>query len=379
MQTFKEIKSYHRQICPQRNRSAAFFVPFLLPILLLLLLFPPNNACGQEYRIGEGDLLKITVYENSDLATEARVSGEGKITVPLIGEVAVNGLTAAEIGKKLAGLLTEGYIRNPQVNVFIAEYRSRKVTILGEVAKPGLIELRGNSTLMEVISNAGGITANAGELLFIQRSILKNSHDRKSDITLSVDLTKLLEKGDMASNVPVLDGDSIYVPRASKVTALGEFMRPGLIGLRGKSTLMEVISNAGGVTANAGDTLFIQRTITKGGTNTKNEVTIPINLTKLFEIGDVSLNVPVLDGDSIYMPKAAFVYVNGEVKNPGVYKITRGLTVLRCITLAGGFTQKARKKAEIIRKSDKGEITIAAQMDDLVQPDDIIVVPESFF
>ena len=80
------------------------------------------------------------------------------------------------------------------------------------------------------------------------------------------------------------------------------------------------------------------------------------------------------------MPKAAFVYVNGEVKNPGAYKITKGLTVLRCITLAGGFTQKARKsKPEMIRKSDKGEVTIAAQLDDLVQPDDIIVVPESFF
>lgn len=360
----------------QRNRSAAFF----LPILFLLFLFPLNNACGQEYKIGEGDLLKITVYDNPDLATEARVGGEGKITVPLIGEVAVSGLTAAEIGKKLAGLLTDGYVRNPQVNVFIAEYRSKKVTILGEVAKPGLIELRGNSTLMEVISSAGGITVNAGESLFIQRNVIKSSPDRKSDITISVDLTKLLEKGDVASNVPVLDGDSIYVPRASKVTALGEFMKPGLIGLRGKATLMEVISNAGGVTANAGDTLFIQRSIIKEGTDLKNDVTIPINLTKLFEMGDVSLNVPILDGDSIYVPKASFVYVNGEVKNPGAYKITKGLTVLRCITLAGGFTQKARKsKPQLIRKSDKGEVTIAAQLDDLVLPDDIIVVPESFF
>ena len=320
------------------------------------------------------------MYENPDLTTEARVSGQGKITIPLIGEVVVNDLTAAEIGKKLAGLLTDGYVKNPQVNVFIAEYRSKKVTVLGEVAKPGLIELRGNSTLMEVISSAGGITINAGESLFIQRNVVKSGPDRKSDITISVDLPKLLEKGDMASNVPVLDGDSIYVPRAAKVTALGEFMRPGLIGLRGKSTLMEVISNAGGVTANAGDTLFIQRSLIKGGTDPKNEVTIPINLTKLFEMGDVTLNVPVLDGDSIYVPKAAFVYVNGEVKNPGAYKITKGLTVLRCITLAGGFTQKARKsKPELIRKSDKGEVTIAAQLDDLVQPDDIIVVPESFF
>ena len=269
------------------RRHVPIWVGPALAVLLLLLL---NNAYGQEYKIGEGDLLRITVYDNPDLTTEARVSGEGMITVPLIGEIAVNGLTANEIGKKLAGLFENGYIRNPQINVFISEYRSKKVTVLGEVAKPGLVEMRGESTLMEVISNAGGITANAG------------------------------------------------------------------------------------------DTLFIQRSIVKRGTDLKSDVTIPIDLTKLFEIGDVSLNIPVLDGDSIYVPKAAFVYVSGEVKNPGAYKITKGLTILRSITLAGGFTQKARKsKIEIIRKSTKGEATISAKMDDMVLPDDIIVVPESIF
>ncbi|OHE24451.1 MAG: hypothetical protein A2Z43_03665 [Syntrophobacterales bacterium RBG_19FT_COMBO_59_10] len=273
-------------IFAQRNLAAAF----LLPILFLLFLLPLNNAHGQEYKVGEDDLLRIKVYDNPDLTTEVRVSGEGKITVPLIGVVAVNRLTATEIGNKLADLFADGYIKNPQVSVFILEYKSKKVTVLGEFTKPGLIEMRGESTLMEVISNAGGITAAAG------------------------------------------------------------------------------------------DTLFIQRKSIKGSTGNKSDVTIPINLTKLLEEGNVSLNIPVQDGDSIYVPKAAFVYVTGEVKNPGAYKITKGLTVLRSITLASGFTQKARKsKTEIIRKSSKGEVTIAAQMDDLVQPDDIIVVPESFF
>ncbi len=250
----------------------------------------PIIAHAQEYIIGEGDLLKITVYDNPDLTTETRVSGEGKITFPLIGEVEVNGLTAMEIEKKIAQLLENGYIKKPQAAVFISEYKSKKVTVLGEFTKPGLVELRGNSTLMEVISNAGGITANAGETLYIQRKILKPGNEKKEDITITVDLTKLLEKGDVTANVPVLDGDSIYVPRA------------------------------------------------------------------------------------------AFVYVNGEVKNPGAYKITKGLTVLRSITLAGGFTQKAWKgKTKIIRKSDKGEVTKSVNMDDLVMPDDIVFVPESFF
>lgn len=258
--------------------------------VLLLSSFIPLTAHAQEYVIGEGDLLKIKVYDNPDLTTETRVSGEGKITFPLIGEVEVNGLTAMEIEKKIAGSLENGYIKKPQVAVFIVEYKSKKVTVLGEFTKPGLVELRGNATLMEVISSAGGITANAGDMLYIQRKILKTGNDKKEDITLTVYLTKLLEQGDVTANVPVLDGDSIYVPRA------------------------------------------------------------------------------------------AFVYVNGEVKTPGAYKITKGLTVLRAITLAGGFTQKAWKgKTKIIRKSDKGEVTISGNMEDLVLSDDIVFVPESFF
>lgn len=266
------------------------FVTLRQLVFLLVFCLIPIIAHGQEYVIGEGDLLKITVYDNADLTTEARVSGEGKITFPLVGEVEVNGLTAMEIEKKIARLLENGYIRKPQVSVFISEYKSKKVTVLGEFTKPGLVELRGNSTLMEVISNAGGITANAGDMLYIQRKILKAGADKKEDVTITVYLTKLLEQGDVTANVAVLDGDSIYVPRA------------------------------------------------------------------------------------------AFVYVNGEVKNPGAYKITKGLTVLRSITLAGGFTQKAWKgRTRIIRKSDKGEAEIKVNMDDLVMPDDIVFVPESFF
>ncbi|MDP3029166.1 MAG: SLBB domain-containing protein [Deltaproteobacteria bacterium] len=259
-------------------------------VFMLAFFLIPFTAFCQEYMIGEGDLLRITVYDNPDLATDARVSGEGRMMFPLIGEVDVNGLSATEVGRKIALLLENGYIKNPQVAVFIVEYKSKKVTVLGEFTKPGLVELRGNSMLLEVISNAGGVTVNAGETLYIQRKVAKGGGVKKEDVTVTIDLRKLLEEGDVTANVPVLDGDSIYVPRA------------------------------------------------------------------------------------------AFVYVNGEVKNPGAYKITKGLTVLKAITIAGGFTQKAwQGRTKIIRKTDRGETTIKANMDDLVMPDDIVTVPESFF
>ncbi len=266
----------------------------VLVLVLSLVCFLPA-VLGQEYIVGAGDLLKITVYDNPDLTTESRVSNEGKITFPLVGEIQAAGSTAIALEQKIAGLLADGYIVKPQVSVFIEEYKSQKVSVLGEVAKPGLVVLRGAYTLMEAISDAGGITPNAGDTLVIQRKINKGSSG-------------------------------------------------------------------------------------KGSGTDKVDIAITVDLQKLFVEGDVTANVPVMDGDSIYVPKAAFVYVNGEVKNPGAYKLVAGLTVLKSITLAGGFTPKAGDgRTKIIRKTEKGEVTIKARMDDIVMPDDIVFVPESIF
>lgn len=276
-----ELKKLLAGCCWRPLRTAA--------LLVVTLIFLAASASAEEYLIGEGDLLKITVYDNPDLTTDARVGGDGKITLPLIGEIPVNGMTTADTQKKIAAMFANGYIIKPQVTVFISEFKSKKVTTLGEFTRPGLIELRGNSTLMEVISNAGGITTNAAETLLIKRKIPK-SDGAAEELTITVDLIKLLEKGDVSTNIMVRDGDSIYVPRA------------------------------------------------------------------------------------------AFVYVSGEVKTPGVYKITKGLTVLRCITLAGGFTQRASEGSiSIVRKSEEGERSISVSMESQVLPDDIIVVPTSFF
>ena len=265
-------------------------------VLSLMLVVPLIGlaafAEGQQYIIGAGDLLKISVYDNPDLTTETRVSNDGKITLPLIGEIQASGNTAIQLEKSIAAHLADGYIIKPQVSVFIEEYKSKKVSVLGEVAKPGLVILRGEETLLEVLSDAGGITANAGDVVTIQRK-------------------------------------------------------------------------AGGAAAGRIDA---------------GDVIVTVDMKRLLEDGDVTANVPVMDGDSIYVPKAAFVYVNGEVKNPGVYKITKGLTVLKSITLAGGFTGKASESGtKIIRKKGDKEDTFRAKMDDVVMADDIVYVPESLF
>jgi polysaccharide export outer membrane protein len=102
----------------------------------LFFLFSFSIAFAQEYIVGEGDVIKITVYDHEDLNTTTRVSGDGTILLPLVGQLEVKGLTLTEITRKIATLLSDGYIVNPQVNIFIQEFRSKKAFIMGEVSKP---------------------------------------------------------------------------------------------------------------------------------------------------------------------------------------------------------------------------------------------------
>lgn len=236
--------------------------------------------------MGEGDVLKITVYDHPDLETKVRVNGDGQILMPLLGHVDVAGLTVSQISRKLAQMLADGYLVDPQVNVFIEEYGSKKAVILGMVNKPGLYELSGPTTLLELISKAGGLAKDAGNKITIKR-----------------------------------------------------------VKLGGRK---EVIN---------------------------------IDLKALMEGGDISLNVQIKDKDNVFVSKAGMVYVTGEVEEPDAYKIDEGATVIKAIALAGGFTGKAAKgKVKIIRMVDGKKVVLEnVQMDTPILPEDVIVVPESFF
>ncbi len=259
---------------------------FLGALIIITSLVTVSFA--QDYIVGEGDILKITVYDHDDLTTLARVSGEGVVVFPLIGQVEVKGLTLSRITQRISALLADGYVVNPQVSIFIQEFRSKKAFIMGEVNKPGLYVLPGQTTLLSVLSEAGGLTKDSGDKAIIKRKT--DSPDRNENI-ITVDLRSLVEKG------------------------------------------------------------------------------------------DASLDVPITDGDSIYIPKARLFYINGEIKKPDAYKYTEGTTVIKAITMSGGFTDKASKgRVKIIRKvGGKEEVVEKVKMDEAVLPDDVIVVPESFF
>ncbi len=239
-----------------------------------------------DYSVGEGDVVKIKVYGHDDLTTVERVSGAGTIKFPLIGVVGVEGLSVSGLSEKIASLLADGYIVMPQVSVFIEEFRSQKTAVMGEVKNPGLYELKGNTTFHELLSMTGGLTKEAGDT-----AIIKRMSDEGSAVVNTIDLKRLLEEGDS------------------------------------------------------------------------------------------SLNIPVFDGDTVYISRAGVVYVTGEVKKPDSYTVKEGTTVIQAVTMAGGLSDKAAEgRIRIIRKIDGVEKVIKkVKMDEKVLPDDVIVVPESYF
>ncbi len=117
-----------------------------------------QNLAAEEYRIGPQDLLELKVFGVKDLEREVRVSSSGSISLPLIGMVKAAGLTSQELEAELATQLAKDYLQNPQVSVFIKEYTSQRVTVEGEVKKPGIYPLKGRTTLLQALASAEGLT-----------------------------------------------------------------------------------------------------------------------------------------------------------------------------------------------------------------------------
>ncbi len=222
----------------------------MLVVSMMCLLAVPALA-NQDYKIGSRDVIKISVYEEADLTKTVRVSSEGMISFPLLGNLKVAGLTVTGLEYKLTRLLAKDYLVNPQVSVFVEGYHSKKVFVLGAVNKPGSYELMGDATVLEMISRAEGITEDGGSSLILLRSRpgSKGMLSHNAEEPIVVDLNKLLVKGDITRNIMVQDKDVIHVPKADSIFVLGEVKNPGSFKLEGKSiTVMQAITMAGGLT-----------------------------------------------------------------------------------------------------------------------------------
>jgi polysaccharide export outer membrane protein len=165
--------------------------------------------------------------------------------------------------------------------------------------------------------------------------------------------------------------------RSRKAGILGQVHKPGIYVLSGNTTFLELLSRAGGITKDAGNKAIIKRKAHISG----EEKVLTIDLKKLIEEGDTSLDSALMDNDNIFISKAGVYYITGEVEEPDAYKHEEGTTVIKAVTIAGGFTDKAAPgRIKIIRKVEGTEKVIEkAKMDEPLLPDDVVVVPESFF
>lgn len=219
----------------------------LVLVSLFLFVVTIKTTIGGEYLVGPGDVISITVYDNDDMTTKVMVNDDGKIIMPLLGRVEVGQLSTPDISRKITTLLADGYFINPQVNVFIEEYRSKKVVILGRIRKPGLIELNGEISFLELISKAGGLAADAGDTATIKRIAVKGDNNS----VILVDLVALIEKGDITQNVQIMDGDTVNISKAGMCFVTGEVNRPGTYPCGGGSTILKIIALSGGFSGKA--------------------------------------------------------------------------------------------------------------------------------
>ncbi len=256
-----------------------------------------RDTLARAYRIGPGDLLEVKVFEVDQLSQTVRVSEDGSLTLPLLGRVAVEGLTQEGVVQKLTGLLSAKYVKNPQVTIFIKEYKNQQVAVIGAVVKAGSYELVGRKNLLQIISMAGGFAETAGNEVFI----LREGQDGRTK-TISIDLKDLLVNGNQALNVPVEPNDVINVPvdREIKVFVMGRVTRPGAVAskLTAGITLLQAIADAGGLAEGAKRGAI---TITRKDAAGK-EQKIKVNL------GDIlkgrKKDIKLQEGDVVFVPES---------------------------------------------------------------------------
>jgi polysaccharide biosynthesis/export protein len=362
----------------------------LILLTLLGLIALARSGAGaplDSYRIGAGDVLKVTVYGHEDLTRVSVVAPDGRMPFPLIGEVQAGGLTPTELEERLRDLLGKDYLVNPQVTVAVQEYRSQRVFVLGDAEKPGTYALTGRSTLLDILSQAGGPTKAAGRQIVVVRfpkSEAPVALGAAGSTMFRVNLKKLLD-GDASENIPLESGDTIYVPRQTSFFVLGEVKKPGAYGLEKDTSALEAITVAGGFTERAAPS--VAKLLRKQPDGSQETIAIDLS-----GADPRTRQFAVLEGDTILVPTGNSFYVMGEVKKPGAYQLEQAGTAIEGVALAGGFTDKAApNRTKIIRTHRDGrQETLIVDLNEVIKrgrkdkdvplsANDVIVVPESYF
>ncbi len=255
-----------------------------------------------EYLIGPGDVISIIVRGRPDVTLEgATVSPDGKLSIPRVGIIDVSGQTVDWVTTEVKSRLSEFYTE-PDVTVLMHEFHNNKVFVLGRVDNPGLINFKGNGTLLEAIAMAGGMSTTA-QNSFLSKAVIF----RGKEMVIWVDLMELLNNGNMSLNARLKNNDLVFIPESHDelVYVMGEVRNPGAIKLTSEITILDAIMMSGAPTMDAklGRVYLIRYEHEKG-------VVQEISLQDILGKSDLRQNYILRDGDIVYVSPKALRNVN---------------------------------------------------------------------
>lgn len=261
-----------------------------------------NSSGDEDYILGTGDLIQINVLGSDEFNTKVRIPQSGYVSMPFIGSILASGLNISELEFNITDILSKDYLQEPQVTVFVDEYNSKKIFVVGNVESPQVVKLKENkSTLLEIISMVGGFKENTGEVIYVIRPFRGFDPSRPSD-----NITDAEEETHDSSN----DFD------ASDIDA--------------------------GSVNNLNDDMILK---------TMDEITI-IRKDDLINYRNPNGNIDIYQNDIISVPIADFCFVMGEVENPGAYQMKPDMTVLQAVSMSGRFSETSNlRELRIIRKN----------------------------
>jgi polysaccharide export outer membrane protein len=248
-----------------------------------VVLLTPAVSAQTEYRIGPQDVLNITVFGEQELSGKYTVEHDGTFTFPLVGRVKAGGVTIREFEQVLKKQLADGdYLKNPQLSIAIETYRSQRILVMGEVRSPGEYLLAGDMTLLAALARAGGtVPAASHEAIVVRASHRVADKATANDAEIiRIDLADL-QAGNMTLNITLQDGDTINVPKAQSVFVSGQVKAPGAYAVERGTTVLQVLSLAGGLTDRGADSRIRVQRMIKGRLKE-----IKAKLTDIVEPGD---------------------------------------------------------------------------------------------
>ena len=288
-----------------------------------------------DYVIGSGDLLGIEVFDVPELSRDVRVNETGYISLPLMpSKVRAGGLTTFQLQDKLVELLqTNGLVSTPQVSVSVKEQHSQPITVIGAVKTPMVIQALRKTTLLQALSQAGGIAEEAGSTVIVTRSAPEDSDSANPEDasappaptapqTFTINLSDVLESGDPRFNIPLVGGDVVSVPRAGIIYVVGAVQKPGGFLLQNDldhMTMLKMLSLAGGTTSTAKSKNAV---ILRKNLSTWKRDQVPIDLSKVMKLK--SQDVQLEANDILFVPDSNGLKALHRAGDVGV-ALTEGL------------------------------------------------------